>query len=134
MGVLAGGAGAGWGLAGWRGAVVWAALGLHAQVQILLSDYVQHYGLRRAEVQGRPVPVAAGHSWNAPHWFSSAFMLNAPRHSDHHAHPARPYPALRLPQDAPMLPWPLPVACTLALVPPLWRRRIGPHLAEWRQE
>ena len=74
----------------WRGAVVWAALGLHAQVQILLSDYVQHYGLRRAEVQGRPVPVAAGHSWNAPHWFSSAFMLNAPRHSDHHAHPARP--------------------------------------------
>lgn len=124
----------GWGLAGWRGAVVWAALGLHAQVQILLSDYVQHYGLRRAEVQGRPVPVAAGHSWNAPHWFSSAFMLNAPRHSDHHAHPARPYPALRLPQDAPMLPWPLPVACTLALVPPLWRRRIGPHLAEWRQE
>lgn len=120
-------------IAGPAGALAWAALGLHAQVQILLSDYVQHYGLsRRIGPGGRAEPVSPAHSWNAPHWFSSAFMLNAPRHSDHHAHPARPYPALRLPQGAPMLPWPLPVACTLALLPPVWRRRISPYLAEWR--
>ncbi len=131
FGFAAAGLALGWGIAGGWGAVVWAALGLHAQVQILLSDYVQHYGLVRAE--GRGVPVTAVHSWNAPHWFSAAFMLNAPRHSDHHAHPSRSYPALRLPVDAPMLPWPLPLACTIALVPPLWRRRIAPHLAQWRQ-
>jgi alkane 1-monooxygenase len=77
--------------------------------------------------------VGPRHSWNAPHWFSSAMMVNAPRHSDHHAHPARPYPALRLPdaQTAPMLPWPLPMACTIALMPSLWKRAIRPHLRPW---
>jgi alkane 1-monooxygenase len=77
---------------GW-GLVVWVALALHAQLQLMLSDYVQHYGLTRAtRDDGRLEPVAARHSWNAPQWFSSAMMLNAPRHSDHHAHPARPFP------------------------------------------
>jgi alkane 1-monooxygenase len=61
-------------------------------------------------------------------------MLNAPRHSDHHAHPQRPYPALRLPTetDAPQLPWPLPMACMIALCPPLWKRAIRPSLNKWR--
>ncbi len=125
----------GWGLAGAAGGLVWAGLALHAQVQLMLSDYVQHYGLTRAlRPDGRLEPVAARHSWNAPFWFSSALMLNAPRHSDHHAHPARPYPALRMPgaEEAPTLPWPLPMACTIALFPPLWRRWIAPHLARWR--
>lgn len=125
----------GFALAGPLGVLVWGGLALHAQVQLMLSDYVQHYGLTRARrPDGRLEPVASRHSWNAPFWFSSALMLNAPRHSDHHAHPARPYPALRMPaaDAAPMLPWPLPLACTIALYPPLWRRRIAPHLARWR--
>jgi len=122
-------------VAGGWGVLAWAALSLHAQVQLMLSDYVQHYGLARLRrADGRLEPVAARHSWNAPHWFSSGMMLNAPRHSDHHAHPARPYPALRLPpaDAAPHLPWPLPVACTLALIPPLWKRAIRKPLARWR--
>lgn len=122
-------------IAGPWGVAVWGALALHAQVQLMLSDYVQHYGLTRARVaDGRLEPVAARHSWNAPHWFSSSLMLNAPRHSDHHAHPARPYPALRLPpaDEAPHLPWPLPVACTLALIPPLYKRAIRKPLARWK--
>lgn len=138
--VYLGGAGLALGLAyaiagGW-GVATWAGLSLHAQVQLMLSDYVQHYGLTRARVaDGRLEPVGARHSWNAPHWFSSAMMLNAPRHSDHHAHPARPYPALRLPsvEEAPRLPWPLPVACTLALIPPLYKRAIRKPLARWKQ-
>ena len=112
-------------LGGLAGLVVWAAIGLHFGAQVLLSDYVQHYGLRRAAGE----PVGPGHSWNAPQWFSSALMLNAPRHSDHHAHPARPYPALRLARGAPILPWPLPLACLVALYPPLWRRRMARALA-----
>ncbi|MFE3837845.1 alkane 1-monooxygenase [Pseudogemmobacter sonorensis] len=122
-------------IGGVGGVLVWAGLGLHAQAQILVSDYVQHYGLRRAiRPDGRPEPVAARHSWNTAHWFSSALMLNAPRHSDHHAHPARPYPALRLPEadEAPRLPWPLPVACAMAFFPRLWKRRIRRHLRRWQ--
>lgn len=122
-------------VAGTAGVLVWAGLALHAQSQLLVSDYVQHYGLmRRVQLDGRLEPVGPRHSWNAGSWFSSALMLNAPRHSDHHVHPSRPYPALRLPpeQDAPRLPWPLPVACAIAFVPSLWRRAIRPHLAQWK--
>ena len=122
-------------IAGWGGVLVWGGLSLHAISQLLLSDYVQHYGLARSiTVAGKPEPMALRHSWNAPHWFSSALMLNAPRHSDHHAHPARPYPALRLPGPdvAPQLPWPLPLACTIALFPPVWKRAIRPYLEPWQ--
>lgn len=125
----------GYAIAGVWGVLAWAALAAHAQSQLMLSDYVQHYGLMRAKREdGRFEPMGLRHSWNAPHWFSAAYMLNAPRHSDHHAHPARPYPALRLPEAeaAPMLPWPLPAACMIALVPPLWKRAIRPHLNRWR--
>ncbi|NPD16906.1 alkane 1-monooxygenase [Xinfangfangia sp. D13-10-4-6] len=119
-------------VAGPFGAATWVLLALHAQMQVLVSDYVQHYGLRRRlRPDGRPEPVSARHSWNTAHWFSSAMMLNAPRHSDHHMHPSRPYPALRLPDEAPRLPWPLPLACSLAFLPRTWRRAIRPHLKRW---
>lgn len=121
-------------LAGWGGVAVWAGLAGHAQLQLLVSDYVQHYGLqRRVLPSGRLEPVGVQHSWNGAQWFSAAMMLNAPRHSDHHAHPARPYPALRLPgaEEAPRLPWPLPVACAIAFVPRLWKRAMKRRVAEW---
>ena len=38
---------AGFALGGLKGALLWALIGLYAQLQIFLSDYVQHYGLRR---------------------------------------------------------------------------------------
>jgi alkane 1-monooxygenase len=95
-----------------------------------MADYIQHYGLRRAlTTSGKPEPVENAHSWNAPHWFSSSLMVNAPRHSDHHMNPARPYPALRLCDSMPMLPHSLPVMAVIALFPPLWRRVMRRALA-----
>ena len=117
------------------GVLIWWGMAVLAQLQILVSDYVQHYGLRRAPLpDGRMEPVGPTHSWNSGPWFSSALMLNAPRHSDHHSHPSRPYPALRLgaEDEAPRLPWPLPLACTIALIPPLWKRAIRPALRRWQ--
>lgn len=107
----------------------------YAQAQILLSDYVQHYGLRRARMgDGRIEPVGPQHSWNAPHVISGAMTLNAPRHSDHHVTPQRPYPALQLDRATmPTLPHSLPVMAVLALVPPLWRRIMDPRAARWRE-
>lgn len=135
LGGAAASLGFGGAIAGWAGALVWLGLAAHAQMQLLLADYVQHYGLQRGIGRdGRVEPVSARHSWNSPHWFSSALMLNAPRHSDHHAHPSRPYPALTLPEDAPILPWPLPLACAIALWPRMWRRRMKPLLAEWAKD
>ncbi|GGH22081.1 alkane 1-monooxygenase [Cribrihabitans marinus] len=118
-------------LGGWGGVVVLVLLALHAQMQLLLADYVQHYGLRRATgADGRPEPVAARHAWNAPQWYSSAMMLNAPRHSDHHLHPMRAYGDLRLDPEHPVLPRSMPAMAALALVPPLWRRVMDGHLRQ----
>lgn len=121
-------------VAGLPGVLVLVGLAAYAQAQLLLSDYVQHYGLRRKEVApGRYEPVGPAHSWNAPQGFSSALMLNAPRHSDHHAHPSRHYPGLELDRGAmPILPHSLPVMAVLALVPPLWRRVMDKRVRRWQ--
>ena len=123
-----------WGLAGWAGVAVFLGLTGYAQMQLILADYVQHYGLRRrAGADGRPEPAGAGHSWNTPHWFSSAMMLNAPRHSDHHMHPMRLFPALRLDRRTmPVLPFSLPVMAGIAMVPPFWRKVMDPRVARWQ--
>ena len=118
-------------LFGPAGLLALIAITAYAQMQLLVSDYVQHYGLHRAILpNGRPEPVSPAHSWNAPHFFSSALMLNAPRHSDHHMHPLRPYPSLRLDSATmPVLPRSLPAMGALALCPPLWRRVMDPRVA-----
>ncbi|MCC6303635.1 MAG: fatty acid desaturase [Rhodobacteraceae bacterium] len=108
------------------GHLILAAL---VQTQILLGDYVQHYGLVRARRPGGGLePVGPAHSWDAPAPFSGAVMLNAPRHADHHAHPARPFGQLAA-GAAPRLPHSLPVMAAVALVPPLWRRVMRAPLA-----
>ncbi len=114
--------------------VIWhVALASFAQQQLLLCDYVQHYGLeRKIADNGKPEPVGDTHSWNAPQWYSSGMMLNAPRHSDHHAHPSRPYTMLDLPSDGPMLPRSLPVMATLALFPRPWRRVMDRRARDWK--
>lgn len=123
-------------IAGVSGVVFWALIGLYAQLQIFLSDYVQHYGLRRKMFEnGKLEPVGPQHSWNTPHRFSGAMMLNAPRHSDHHTHPGRHYPELQLIGDQmPMLPYSLPMMAVIALMPPLWRKIMDPRVALWESK
>jgi alkane 1-monooxygenase len=110
-------------LAGPVGILAYLGLVLLSGLQILLSDYVQHYGLQRLELpSGRLEPVGPHHSWNAPRGFSSYLMMNAPAHSEHHLHPDRPYDRLDPGAEAPRLPWSLPIMAMLATVPPVWHR------------
>lgn len=120
-------------IAGGAGVAVLMGLSAYAQAQLLLSDYMQHYGLRRRQIApGKCEPVGPAHSWNAPQGFSSALMLNAPRHSDHHARPARAYPGLEIDRGAmPILPHSLPVMAVLALVPPVWHRVMDRRARRW---
>ena len=113
-----------WALAGPGGVLAWGLVAVYAHSQLILVDYVQHYGLRRAPgPDGRPERQGPQHSWNAAPWYSAAMMLNAPHHSDHHLNAGRPFPALRLdPARMPVLPRGLPAMGALALVPPLWCR------------
>lgn len=115
-----------WGLAG---ALLYVVLASYATIQLLMTDYVQHYGLRRrVQPDGRIEPVRAWHSWDAWQPWSSAMLLNAPRHGDHHSHPMRRFPALTLPgSDGAFLPRPLPVMAAIALVPRRWRKVMDPR-------
>ncbi|MEL7253750.1 MAG: alkane 1-monooxygenase [Pseudomonadota bacterium] len=115
------------------GMLAFLSIMAHAQIQILMADYVQHYGLRRRTLPtGRLEPVGPQHSWNAPDVFSSLLMVNAPRHSDHHMSPQKDYPALQLdPLRMPYLPYPLPVMGVIALIPKLWFRLMNPLCEAW---
>jgi len=120
-------------LGGIGGVIAYIAMCLYAQMQIMMSDYVQHYGLRRRRsAAGRLEPVGPSHSWNAPHRFSSALTLNAPRHSHHHVSPGTDFPELRLTEgDMPTLPYPLPMMAALSLTPPLWRKVMDRRVDRW---
>lgn len=125
------------GVFGLKGLIIYLVLCAHTQSQMLVADYVQHYGLKRKRLaNGKFEPAGPWHAWNSVGWYSSAVTLNAPRHSDHHAHPARPYPQLTVPEGSAMLPAPLPAMAMLALIPPLWKlvmdKRLAQVLAEHR--
>lgn len=122
-------------LAGLAGLLAHLALAAYVQSQLMITDYVQHYRLPRAiRADGKPEPCGPQHSWNTPHWCSSALMLNAPRHSDHHSRPGVAYPGLRLdPGQMPTLPHSLPVMALLALWPAKWRQVMDPLADRWQR-
>lgn len=108
---------------GLGGALVLIGLAVLGGAQILMSDYVQHYGLQRLILpNGRLEPVGPHHSWNAPRGFSSYLMMNAPAHSEHHMHPDRSFDRLDPAADVPILPQSMPVMAMIAMIPPAWHR------------
>lgn len=119
------------GFAGIAGLASYLGLALMAQGGLLLTDYVQHYGLsRHQDANGRFEPVGPNHSWNAPHWFTRNLTLNAPLHSQHHAHPGRPFTELTNDPAAPQLPFSPGLMAIIALNPARWRRVMNPRVAE----
>ncbi|TVP72576.1 MAG: alkane 1-monooxygenase [Rhodobacteraceae bacterium] len=115
---------------GGAGVVALAGFAAYAQFQHAMVDYLQHYGLARRQLpDGRYEPQGPQHSWNSPHWFTSLMAVNVTRHSDHHAHPGRIYPALRLTPQMPVLPYSLPAMGVIALVPRLWFRMMDKRVA-----
>ncbi|MAX74591.1 MAG: alkane 1-monooxygenase, partial [Nioella sp.] len=97
--------------------------------------YVEHYGLTRKHLEnGRYEHVQPHHSWNASHRVTNWLLINLQRHSDHHYKPSRRFPLLQTYTDAeaPQLPFGYPVMTLMALVPPLWRRRMNPRVRAWR--
>jgi alkane 1-monooxygenase len=118
-----------------KGVFIYIALSAYAQYQMLIIDYVQHYGLQRKQLaNGKYEPVSPRHSWNAPHWFSAFMTLNAPRHSDHHGSPAKPYTDLDGFKDkAPQLPHSIPYMAAIALWPRKWRAVMNPLVKQWHE-
>jgi alkane 1-monooxygenase len=94
--------------------------------QLTSANYVEHYGLLRAELPGSTTQAPRyetpqpHHSWNTNHLVTNLVLFHLQRHSDHHAHPSRRYQSLRHFENLPQLPSGYFGMFPLAYVPPLW--------------
>jgi len=118
------------------GLFLFATQAFWAVFQLELVNYVEHYGLTRKHLgEGKYEHTQPRHSWNAAHKASNWLLINLQRHSDHHYKPNRRFPLLQnySQAEAPQLPYGYPVMTMLALVPPLWRKRMNPRVQAWRE-
>lgn len=125
------------GLGGWLGVALFVFQAFVAVWQLELTNYVEHYGLTRRHLGGgRYEHVLPRHSWNAGHRASNWLLINLQRHSDHHYKPDRRFPLLQTygADQAPQLPQGYPAMTFVAMVPPLWRRRMNPRVRAWRRQ
>jgi alkane 1-monooxygenase len=125
-----------WAAGGWMGVGLFVFQAFVAVWQLELVNYVEHYGLTRRHLgAGRYEHVKPHHSWNAAHRASNWLLINLQRHSDHHYKPDRRFPLLQHhpESEAPQLPRGYPVMTVLAMIPPLWRRRMNPRVRAWRR-
>ena len=102
-----------------------------------LVNYIEHYGLTRKHLgEGKYEHVLPRHSWNASHLASNWLLINLQRHSDHHYKPDRRFPLLQTYSDeeAPQLPYSYPIMGILAMIPPIWRRKMNPRVRAWRAQ
>jgi alkane 1-monooxygenase len=98
-------------------------------------NYIEHYGMSRRQLpDGRFERVTHLHSWNSSHSISNFLLFHLQRHSDHHAHAARPYQVLRHFDASPQLPAGYPTMILMALLPPLWFGVMDARLDRWESE
>ncbi len=117
----------------WEVPLFFVAQSILAFTLLELVNYVEHYGIRRRELEpGRYERVNPMHSWNASHLISNFFLFQLQRHSDHHAFAAKRYQVLKHYDESPQLPFGYPTMILLALVPPLWFSLMNPRLERWQ--
>ena len=133
-------------LAFWYGLVLWMGgiwalpvfifLGLSCVFSMKLSNYFQHYGLRRIRLpNGRWEKTLPRHSWSADWKFSNWMFFNMQRHADHHAMAARHYPLLQVlgPEESPQLPGTYSDMMNIVLRPKRWFEKMDPLVEQWRE-
>ena len=133
-------------LAFWYGLVLWMGgawalpvfifLGLSCVFSMKLSNYFQHYGLRRVRLPtGRWEKALPRHSWSADWKFSNWMFFNMQRHADHHAMASRHYPLLQVPgpDESPELPGTYSDMMNIVLRPKRWFERMDPLVEQWRE-
>ena len=120
-------------VAGWKGVAFgviqsWLALSLVAAI-----DYVEHWGLQRELVDGKPVRMGPQHTWDCANRLSDALLFNLPRHSSHHLEPSLDCDALYRVPESPQMPTGYAGMVVLACVPPLYKQIMRPRLPPARQ-
>lgn len=105
----------------------WIVQTAYAVFLLEAINYIEHYGLQRRSVNGRPEAFGVMHAWNADHLLTNSVIVNLQRHSDHHMHAWKPYAELQA-LPGPQLPTGYAGCLFLALVPPLWFAALHPRI------
>ena len=116
--------------------LVFAFLGLSCVFSMKISNYFQHYGLRRVRLpNGRWEKVRPRHSWSADWKFSNWMFFNMQRHADHHEMASRHYPLLQVhsPEESPELPGTYADMMNIVLRPKRWFKKMDPLVDQWRK-
>ncbi len=105
-----------------------AVQALVAQALVAAVDYIEHWGLERAEVGGRPERMGPQHTWDCANSVSDAMLFNLPRHAAHHMEPSLDCDELYRVPASPQMPTGYAGMVLLAFVSPLYRRIMLPRL------
>ena len=122
-------------LGGWWAVLIYMALCFGNVFSMKISNYIQHYGLRRIRLpNGRFERVLPRHSWGANFKFSKWMFFNMQRHPDHHAKAWRNYPLLQHYEEdeSPQLPGSYGAMFNLAVRPKRWFETMDPLVDQWR--
>lgn len=92
-----------------------------------LINYIQHYGLERTAQHD---PVYAEHSWNCYFKYTNYILFLLPLHSQHHVHQHHNDGRSLM---GPRMPYVYFVMVFMALIPPLWFRKMNPMVRVVRQ-
>ena len=123
-------------MGGFWAVLVFALLGFSCVFSMKISNYMQHYGLRRVRLpNGRWEKVAPRHSWSADWKFSNWMFFNMQRHADHHSLASRPYPVLQIQgaDETPHLPGTYSDMMNVVLRPKRWFEKMDPLVDQWRE-
>ena len=91
-----------------------------------ITNYIEHYGLRRKPNETGYEKVLPMHSWNSNHVVGRLMIFELSRHSDHHYKASRKYQILKHHDDSPQMPTGYPGMMVLSLFPPLWFKVMDP--------
>ena len=115
--------------AGTSGMLIFLLLAILSKSLLESINYIEHYGLVREK--GKPVRMR--HSWNSNHFFSSVYLYNVTRHSDHHRNSNLKYWELTpVNKEAPQLPYGYLTLLYLVLFCPfIYKKIMKKELLNW---
>ena len=124
-----------WWMGGAWAVAVYVMLCLGVVFSMKISNYLQHYGLRRIRLpSGKFERVQPWHAWSVDRKLDNWLFFNMQRHADHHAAAGRRYPLMQHhgADRSPQLPGGYGKMFALVLFPRRWFATMDPLVDEWR--
>jgi alkane 1-monooxygenase len=118
---------------GFKGYLFFAAQVAVGLFYVEMTNYLEHYGLMRKEVNGEYERTDVTFSWNAPQAISNFVLFKLQRHADHHESVYKPYQLLLSYDESPQLPAGYTVMAPIAWIPPLFFSIMHPRIDEYKK-